>query len=833
MTWSSKAACSLLARATAFSLAIGCASCGSWLGAPQPAPLPPGPSGGFGPDTFGRISVKQAQDRPTVTSVVRQGDSLPAVAVAVLTEPDSFSAVALGALVEARLHAAGLDQAQARADRDGYRIRLLVPPAVGADRVVSAIWLALSTPIEPGQAELKAVRKALEALQQHPIDSVALLPVVQCTGELGTLPTQAPVDPSSPELVAKLEQLRANSHVAARVAFAAVGPAPFASAVASAVEQGQPWPAGQMPEDPWPASDSLASYSLSSRTSGPLLHIAARVPDAYAATAMAHRAAQPDGPLMTRLSAATNWSLARVSATVRPRGACVSLTLRSNGSSTQVENDAARMAALVTREIENELAEARADGSVAGRQVLQAADPRDAAGLAAWWSLASRLPPGPDRFAIALGVPPPRLTPRDSADALEARIREASKLFREQFRLSRAAWDRPVVQARTHIEAGQGELWLLLASPCGAGADTASDAGLTALAAIAATGQQSSYDGVTVEPWIAPDGVGVIAHAEPRPGEGPHALAGRVADAAGRAIMRPVIAEPAYLQARAALLALVQPVRGTYGRSFGALARQFSPERPSMLSAFGLYEPVLEASASAASMRWLSLASGPMRVAVIANVDHSQAQAAVRAADRWLVHRTNRQTTCPLNSALSVPDLAGKPPVIVPAGRSSPHALVGVVLPRPSTDDLTMLEMLANALEGSEGLLQKALAKYSVRGDVRVVGGPHLSAMIIELGGRPTELSEAVEQARALLGKLGAGAATDADLNRAHTQLQRQDVQDRLEPRRRLADLWRGRAQTRSNVTLASWNLWMQKALNPIRIGVVLATDEPSAEQQP
>ncbi len=72
-----------------------------------------------------------------------------------------------------------------------------------------------------------------------------------------------------------------------------------------------------------------------------------------------------------------------------------------------IEPAAAMVAALARREIAADIAAGGA-GQVAGRQILTAIDPRDAASRAAWWAMAGATPAGPLRWATTLGVPAPR-----------------------------------------------------------------------------------------------------------------------------------------------------------------------------------------------------------------------------------------------------------------------------------------------------------------------------------------------------------------------------------------------------------------------------------------
>jgi len=794
---------------------------------PPPARLPPSPAAvaTFGQESTSQIAVHTATNKPVVTTVVRGGDPLAAVAASVLTDGDGIASTALAALVEARLRDAGVTTAQSRADRDGYRVFALVASPEEAATVVRRLHEALASPVVASAATTGLVALRLSALRARPLDSPALLPVVQCTGELGALPTDPWFDPRTPDGLARLEQVRKLSHVRERISLAAVGTQAVADAFVRQVIDGPVWTSGAPPADPWPDQDRVDAYAEPATPDAPArLHLAIRMRDAFTATTVAERAASQDSPLLARLAATSGWQLARISATVRPRGACLGVVLdrKHDGPGPAIEVDAARTAALVVNELDNSFTEVRADGSVAGRQVLRASDPREAASLAAWWSLTSRLEPGPDRVAIALGLPPPKLAPSAPADTIDTLVTTSAQRFAASYRNAHAAWDRRVVEARVRVEPGQGELWVLAASPCGVLAESETDAGLTALAAVAASQSGVLADDVTLEPWVAQDGVGIVAHAAPRHGEGPHSLARRVADAAAHALIHQRITEGELSRARSAVLTLTDTSDAPFPAILGSLARVLSPNHPSWFVPFGLRGSVVEASAAAVDLRWAALSDGPVRVAVLANVDAKQGDTAIRALDRWMVRADGPPRACTSVAPFAAPEAQH---VTVDSLGNPPRAMLGVAVPVPDTASTTMLDLVAAALNGEDGWLARTLASFGgrVQASARTAGGPHMSALVIDIRGPDRSLDPAVSQVRAALDRLAQGAATADDLARGTAWLARQDREASLDPRTRLVAVWRN-TPARPNVSLSDWKAWLARTLNARNVSSVRST---------
>src|SRR6185437_10679674 len=111
-------------------------------------------------------------------------------------------------------------------------------------------------------------------------------------------------------------------------------------------------------------------------------------------------------------------------------------------------------------------------------------------------------------------------------------------------------------EAKSFVEHGQGEAWVLLGSPCGTWSESAGDAGAGAAVAMAAAARAAdSARDAQVEPFVAIDGIGVLVHGPPRPGESSAAHARRLADVAARAFAADELEPARIAEARAALLA--------------------------------------------------------------------------------------------------------------------------------------------------------------------------------------------------------------------------------------------------------------------------------------
>ena len=783
--------------------------------------------------SIGRIEVRRIEARPRLTLVSRNGDPSPAIVAAIAADLGSVPSTALAAVIEGRLKAGGFD-VDTRADRSALRVRWLPPDASRVAPFLAALAAALRQPIVAGAPELQLAAERIQGLYRNPLDAAELEPVAACTGRLGVVAREPSTDIASAAGARDLEAWRRAALVASRTSIAAVGPATFCLAAATALEQVDGWEIGVPAADTWPTGDTVGVYTsptLGKRDAR--VSVALRVGDPHAAVAAAERLGAPDSPMLARLSTLGRpWRAVEVVGAARPRGGCVSVTLEASSQpdATPIEQAAALATAIVRQEIRVELGGPH-EPTVVTRQILSAADPREAASRAAWWALAGSIEGSPERSAITLGVAPlsdrPSTAGRPGADPA-AQLEPARQRFQAGLERALAAVSgAPVAERRVAVEQGQGELWLLLASPCGVTDEGAQDAGATALAAATAVQAQRST-GAQIEPWITPDGVGVIAHAAIRdPDETPAALARRVADAASRTLAATSMSLETLGEARAATLEHLERTAGRSAAALEAFTGAIAPEHPSWLEPFGVWSRVANGGIEAVRLRWQAIGAGPLRVAVLANADAAQSAAAASAVDRWLAPRVSEPRPCAAPPAMT--PRSGRFDVRLPRGTPLAQAILGAPIPPASAAGHEHAQLLALALDGGDGLLAGALRGQTsgARASARILGGARAAALMIDVRAPLDGLEPAVGEVKALLARLGQAGPSEADLTRAAAAMARRERSLRADPRRRLVELWIGRpGGPAARPTLAAWRQWIASAMKESSLVVVEARPE-------
>jgi hypothetical protein len=755
-----------------------------------------------------RPTVNVGAARPPVSAVEREGDGLGGIAVAVDTEgiaPDrgAVVAVSLAALVQARLGARGLGDASVVGGSTGWRLRALVASPAEAAKLVTAAREAMLAPVSAADEALAAVTRAVGALARHPMADRALADVARCTGEALGRGDEAP--PTN----AELEAWRRAAHGLGRVAIATAGDASFVGAVAAAVSRAPSWPSGASAvASSWPAADARAVVY---DASGEIAPGAARiVVTAYTssperAVAAGETLGDTTGALSSRLAALDAPARLRsVVASAHADGGCIAATfdlaqgdLKGAGGPARI----ATAAALARQELGVEIADLTVSPDLRQDLAGHALDPRDAAERAAWWSLAGRRAGAEQvRTALAVGVATRRDTPAaPNADAAERANGSIDALAAEIERAA-SAWRTPVVEARTRVEAGQAETWVLVASTCGSMPESARDDGTGAAVAVAAATQDDADDDVVLEPFVGADGIGVVAHGPARAGELPQAHARRLADLAGRAFAAEPLDADRMARARASLLARSS---GADARALAALGNVLAPGHPSWIEPLGTKAGLAACSDDAVTMRAAAMRAGPLRVAVLANGDADQASAAVQAVDRWVARKPGEARSCP-----PLPKLAAAQPgtyaVDLPEKGPS-EALLAFPLDAGDDKARASAAWIAASLDGPAGLLARALGP-SGQGDAArtglarswsasVIGPAHEGALLVRLRSDDASLDAAVAQTRALFDRLRQGALHEEDRARATAALAKATSLASLDPHARVIRLWRGDAR--------------------------------------
>jgi hypothetical protein len=739
------------------------------------------------------------EGRPSVTVVTREGDARAAVGVAVTTagiasERGAVVAVALGALVEARLAERGVADARSVGGWDGWRLGVLAGTPADAERIAVATAAAMLAPVVADEPAMAAVASRIAALAQRPLPDRALADVARCTGDAYGMGADAV--PSAGEL----EQWRKAAHSLGRVAMATAGSPAVADAVAAAIAKGPAWPAAApMPPSPWPSTDARAAvYDASGQVAPGVARVVVTAWTALPerAVAAAEALGRPRGSLASRLAGLEAPARVRsVVGTAHADGGCVATTI-DLGARDLVTDAPARIAtaaALARQEVGVQIADTSAPPDLGRARAAEAADPREAAERAAWWSLARArggVAAEDVRTALTVGFASPR-------DAAASPLPEMAEPIRGEIDRATIAWQAPVVEARTRVERGQGDVWVLIASACGTLSEAKADAGASAAVATAAAERadaEGAASGASVDAFVAADGVGVLAHGPPRPGETPVAHARRLADLAARAFAADALDADRIVHARTSLLARAADAEG---RARGALAEALAPGHPSWVEPAGTNFGLASTTDEAVGQRASAMRGGPIRVAVVANADAAQGQAAVRAVDRWIARRPGDARACATAPALAAPHPGTY--AVERSGGARSEALLAVPLP-PDERSVTTARWIAAALDGADGLLAHALAgtdqlpSLAMEWSATVLGAPRSPALTVRLVAADASLDAAVAQTRGLLDRLRLGALREADRARAASSLARSQLASTLDPGARAVQLWRGEA---------------------------------------
>jgi hypothetical protein len=764
-----------------------------------------------------------------VVVVEREGDPRGAIALAVSTDGVAATrgaapAVALAAVVESRLVARGLRDLVVVPSFGGYRVRALVAGDADAVAFTEAIRAALLTPIDAAAAATATAK--LQALAHRPIADVALAEAARCTGDVVALP-----DGGAPPTPAEIDAWRSAAHRLGRVAFGTTGSESLARAVATTLARADAWPAAAAASLVAPVTTARASVYDAERTLAPgsaratiVMHTAR----ASRAVAAAAELGDPDGPLASRLRALDAPAVVHdVVATAHPFGGCLAVVidLAPHDLGVDASGRIATAVALARQEIAVEVGEAASDAPLGPAVAARAGDPRDAAERAAWWSLSHDVSheEGDAAISIAVGLAPGR-----DADASGSPATRAAQIESDLDRAT-VAWQAPVVEAETRVERGQGEMWLLVGSPCGTASEGEGDAGLGSLVALAAAkhARRLATHAEGIAPWATAEGIGLFVHAPALDGESPSGQARRLADVAARGFAADPLDDVAIDAARAELLVAAT---SRAGRFSSALGSALAPGHPSLIAPLGTAEGLGRASLESVREHASALRAGPIRVAVLANVDADQAAVAARAVDRWVARRPNDARACPPAS----PVVAARPGTYAVDAGATTMSAAALAIPLPPGDAAARLDALvvAAAFDGADGSLGRALSGgLADSWSAHVIGPPTAASLVIRLSATNAQLDAAVAQTRALLDRTRQNGISAADFARASRSRERDDLASALEPAGRIAALWRRDAPDSKLPSAQAVRAFAASALNDAALVIVAA--RPARARQP
>ncbi len=741
-----------------------------------------------------QLDVRELDSRPKLAIIRRDGDPVAALVVAVAAAEGPRVHAALAGLLQSRLSAAG---AAFVLQSDGLGLRAVATPSPKQLKSMLRAWVK-ATNDAVSASDLAAANARIERLREAPLPSPVLEPVARCAGDRAALARDL-----RPLVASRLEALRRSALVMERTAVAIVGPASVASAASDAMEHVDGWLRGRVagPSEQQPGHGAFVSSGL--EPMGARLHVGLHIGDAISAVGIAHRL-RGSSPLSSKLDALPSpWVLRSVEAVALPHGGCVRMVLTpGNGGvvAQQLARSAARALATVRRESTLQ-AQIETDPFLVTREVIGAGDAREAAARAAWWALSV---PGQKHTTISSALewgapgktpPPNEGAPFDASAIATSYAKHAAE---------RAITPAKIAGRRSRTERGQGQFWVMIASPCPLLHEGQWDAGLTAMSATTVAAQAHS-SGVRMQPWVSADGVGVIAHAALRDAEeSTTELTERVARSAARAYA--TVPHDAHAFRRAQRTALRH--RGGDASAAFLLARRVLPDHPSWMSPWGNEARLAGTDLAGVAARWRDILHGPVRVAVLNNDDDAQTEVAAKLIDHWLlpeaVERPCAETTQPQQAQAGHHQLAG----------AAPTVMVGV--PYVSASERPFAEITAAALSNEADELE--LIGY--RWQVRVVGGRRGGALVLSTRVSGADVQKARTAIVARLQRLSSQGPDAAIASRARARLTERRNRDLHSPRTRLIAVWRDEARATMPET-GRWKAWLKKRAAKDKLVVV------------
>lgn len=785
--------------------ALACIALAACRGSPPHAVEAPAPAD----LTVEPSEVVRRPGAPPIAIIARDGDPLGALAAALSTAtlPDgqqSIAAIAIAALLDRRLTESGVDAA-VTATFDGVRARVLAAPGDPLSATWAALERTLTTPVR--RDELDAIRPAIERQIASARTGVDDVTIARCRAE-----PAVPTGVDATLTVETLDRWRRRATRAGSLAFAVVGPAGQARALALG------------PVAKWHSPDAKPDGDPRAAAAG---HRAARAVAHLGRSGMRVRVAMALAPRGRAVDAARHltkdparalagpFDLTQVSATLSPHGSCLALESWSELEEPQSigKRASAQALALVTL-ARNAAREARAtaNGWVEARREP---DPRAAADLAAWWTLA-RDAPGPTTVDVAVSPG------RDSGPARDAELARQLPDVADLEALLDDGAERETdatIDLRVRVEAGQGELWVLVGAACGSAADGPSGEGATAVFATAAA--RDGEEGITLEPLVLADSVAILAHGPPHEGESSAQHARRVTLAAARAFDASPLDPRDLAQARAALLARASEPDA---RAFATLAAALAPHAPQSFAPLGSAAGLARITDGVVHARTEALRSTVRRIGMLATSTDSQGREGARAVRSALAPRSAPRDDCAAVAAPR-PALAGLWPSPRPRDGVA-RLLVGIVTGEGATGR-ARAEVLEALLASPEGGLGRALTSFARSHEVRALRGGDRSAVVVTVTTPEEGVDAAFAQLRGYLAQMRSGALSASLAELGAKRAAAAALRAQLDPRRRLMALFDPPATTKPAPTAAE----LRDLLAEERLAVVVSKSERPSSQ--
>lgn len=775
--------CELVASGLTAATILGCSAC----------PTAPESATQHATASAPRIETTDLAGRPRLRLVIRDAETRAVASLAVSVDGGASVTFSLAGLTEQRLRNAGFE-VTSRAHGLGYSVQTPLPDAAALRRFIPAAIDALTKPVAP-QEPLLMVRA--RAQQVRSMDAGSDQAVDLCSGEAQLAPGQPALSNDDRVAHQQLETWRRQQGTNS-TALALVGPSAMLAEAQDVLEDTPELPTtASTSRDPWPMQDSLSVRATA--TDGVRLSIALRTSDVARAMSLAPRLRTD--PLLHELLDAldTRWSIERVAAVARPRGACLRIDLHSATAAPDA-TETSRLA----RWVGDYAARwpVASDPWVVQDAITSQGEASEAAHTAAWLALSQHLDAGPVRGAVRFEVPAARVLLGETFLA-NSRTNASSVPFTE----------------RTAFEPGHSTLSVLIASPCGTATETARDAGkrATMLTALAAATSDNDF---VVSPWLTVDGIGLLVQSRAlNASETGKAHAERAARRLALALLSPLDGALTANARQSILNQLAGP-----DPDLSHLLQVLSGGQPSALEPRGNWTTVDALVHDEIDTARHAFIAEPLRLAVLANQSTTQGAELAQELSRLLA---------PLRLARG--DCAAAP-ALVTSGfgqwrlepNSAPRAPALVAVPLPGADSAlgpSEAEWLAYLLNRKGGWLEQRLLapRLANTAIARIWGGRRGRALTIELFASPEQLDAAIQRARTLLYDLSRGALPlAADITAASQFFQSERIRLQHDRRHRIVSLWRGTGAPASP-NLAALQRYQAAAFAPDRHLVVVS----------
>ncbi|HXS16895.1 MAG TPA: hypothetical protein VN764_06890, partial [Polyangiaceae bacterium] len=637
----------LLPVALSALIVVPCVGCGPGH-APPSAPVPNQDSSVL---SGAEVQVWQAAHLPTLQLLRRKGDPKDALGISVFTGGRSQDSLALSALLTARLRKLSLATIT-RVTSAAVLVVIQVPHEQPVKDLLEQVHQALHQKVSAEEipplelpAQLAQLKKQLAAPRSE---------IGECEAELGAEGLARWSMPKADALPTWVEEIRARAVVASHVGISAVGSGPLLDELRRLHQLS--WSAGTPLDDSWsPGLRASVRHSEAARE----LRVALRVSDSERALAAGRALRETEHPLLHRLRGHSGrFSVADVRVTLRPAGACLSVTLDIDGSTPPLEQIAS--AALLVAE---ELHAATSQSLTQEERSLALIEPQtavEAAALAAWSAVRSPVTGAGAAQLI-------EYTDRGAAASSAELMRQLSTIEQD--------WQKRTLPLLTQDETGQAELYVMLASSCGMRGEIPALSGLRALTVSALAEQFSEQRGVTLLPFIHPSGVGLIAHSARMNGETHLEQAARVGRVLAGAFSGTPVDGREVARARSAQLLRVGSDPG-----LSMVHSVFGGDHQSLLEPYGNDNVLSVISTADVERSREELAQEPLRLAVLSTAGPDQAKTVQAAVERWLA--SERQHPAPCAHAELSPAAPGQWTVetleenVQPGALIAAHALV-------------------------------------------------------------------------------------------------------------------------------------------------------------